>query len=274
MDPQHFIAYGIFFVVVAIELLIASKSNRKLYQGKDFINNIILGLLTTLFMFIIKGVFIGLFTLCNKIALFNIGMVWWSWIILLLINDLVFYTFHRMSHVVRILWAFHVAHHSSTRYNFSTSVRNNFLIQTFRLFFWTPIALIGFDPVAIILMDSIAYFYQLFVHTQTIKSLNVFEWFLNTPSHHRVHHGSNPEYIDKNYGAILIIWDRLFRTFRKETAPVKFGITKNIDRQTVPNIMFHEFIAIGKDIVRSRSPGEALNYIFNHPGWGYQQRIL
>jgi sterol desaturase/sphingolipid hydroxylase (fatty acid hydroxylase superfamily) len=131
--------------------------------------------------------------------------------------------------------------------------------------------MIGFDPLAIILMDSVAYFYQLFVHTQMIRNLGFFEWFGNTPSHHRVHHGSNPVYIDKNYGAMLILWDRLFGTFRKEEEPVRFGITKNIDPQSVPNILFHEFVAIGKDVMRSGSLSDALHYIFGHPGWGYQK---
>ncbi len=248
METQHFAAYGIFFVVVAIELLISFRRNLSLYQGRDITNNILLGILTTGFMLLGKGIFLAFFTFCNRFAPFDIGMTWWSWIVLFLLNDLIFYWFHRISHEVRILWAFHVAHHSSTNYNFSTAVRNNFLIQTFRYVAWAPIALIGFDPVAIILMDSLAYFYQLFVHTQTIRSLSLFEWFLNTPSHHRVHHGTNPGYIDKNYGAILIVWDRLFGTFREEQEPAKFGITKQVDPQNIPNILFHEFIAIGKDV--------------------------
>jgi sterol desaturase/sphingolipid hydroxylase (fatty acid hydroxylase superfamily) len=271
MDPQHFIAYGVFFLVVTLEAVFSSKQHLKLYQGRDIANNLVLGLFTTLFMIIAKGMFLAFFTLCNRVALFDIGMQWWTWIVLFLFNDLVFYWFHRINHEVRILWAFHVAHHSSTHYNFSTAVRNNFLIQTFRYVAWAPIALVGFDPIAIILMDSIAYFYQLFVHTQTIRRLGFFEWFLNTPSHHRVHHGYNPDYIDKNYGAILIIWDKIFGTFLKETEPAKFGITKNIDPQNVPNILFHEFIAIGKDVARSRKFTHALNYIFGHPGWGYEK---
>ncbi len=273
MDTQHFLAYGIFFVVVAFELLFSLRQNLKLYQGRDFTNNIVLGILTTLFMLLGKGTFLAFFAFCNRFAPFDIGMTWWSWIVLFLLNDLIFYWFHRLSHEVRLYWAFHVAHHSSQNYNFSTAVRNNFLIQTFRYVAWAPIALLGFDPVAIILMDSLAYFYQLFVHTQTIRSFSWFEWLLNTPSHHRVHHGINPGYIDKNYGAILIIWDRLFGTFEKEREPAKFGITKQVDPQNVPNILFHEFIAIGKDVGKSRTISDRLHYIFGHPGWGYDQAI-
>jgi sterol desaturase/sphingolipid hydroxylase (fatty acid hydroxylase superfamily) len=274
MDTQHFIAYGIFFVVVALESVLSFRRNIDLYQGRDFFNNIVLGLFTTILMIIGKGTFLAFFALCNRVAPFDIGMTWWSWIILFLVNDIIFYWFHRFSHVIRIFWAFHVAHHSSENYNFSTAVRNNFLIQTFRYMAWAPLALIGFDPVAIILMDSIAYFYQLFVHTQLIRNMGFFEWFLNTPSHHRVHHGSNTEYIDKNYGAILIIWDKLFGTFRKEGEPVRFGITKNIDPQNVPNILFHEFISIGKDVGRSGSLSNALGYIFGHPGWSHNKTLL
>ncbi len=235
----------------------------------DISNNIILGILANLFLLVTKGLFLGFFILCNKVAPFDIGLTWWSWILLFLLNDFVFYWFHRISHVVRILWAFHVAHHSSEQYNFSTAVRNNFLIQTFRYFAWAPIALLGFDPLAIILMDSLAYMYQLFVHTQTIRSLGIFERFLNTPSHHRVHHGSNPEYIDKNYGAILIIWDKMFGTYQKEEAAVRFGITKPVQPQNVPNILFHEFIDIGRDMGKSTCLVDALRYIFGHPGWNF-----
>ncbi len=250
MDTQPFLAYGIFFVVVTFELYFSLRRYLSLYQGRDITNNIVLGILTTLFMFASKAIYLAFFTFCNRFAPFDIGMTWWSWIVLFLLNDLIFYWFHRLSHEVRIFWAFHVAHHSSLIYNFSTAVRNNFLIQTFRYVAWAPIALIGFDPVAIILMDSLAYFYQLFVHTQTIRSLSWFEWLLNTPSHHRVHHGYNPVYIDKNYGTILIIWDRLFGTFRKEQERAMFGITRQIDPQNVANILYHKFIAIGKDAVR------------------------
>ena len=271
MDTQHFLAYGIFFVVVAFELLFGLRRNLSLYQGRDITNNIVLGILTTLLMLAGKGIFLAFFTFCNRFAPFDVGMTWWSWIVLFLLNDLIFYWFHRISHEVRIFWAFHVAHHSSLNYNFSTAVRNNFLIQTFRYVAWAPLALIGFDPVAIILMDSLAYFYQLFVHTQMIRSLSWFEWILNTPSHHRVHHGYNPGYIDKNYGAILIVWDRLFGTFKEEQEPAKFGITKQVDPQNILNILFHEFITIGKDVGKSRSISDGLRFIFGHTGWGYHQ---
>jgi sterol desaturase/sphingolipid hydroxylase (fatty acid hydroxylase superfamily) len=100
----------------------------------------------------------------------------------------------------------------------------------------------------------------------------LFEWILNTPSHHRVHHGYNPGYIDKNYGAILILWDRLFGTFTKEEEPARFGITKQINPQTLPNILFHEFLAIGKDLGRTRSLRDGLHCVFGHPGLSYQKQ--
>jgi sterol desaturase/sphingolipid hydroxylase (fatty acid hydroxylase superfamily) len=267
MELRHFVAYGIFFLVVGLESLIASRRNLALYQGRDFSNNILLGLFTTILMVIGKGTFLAFFAFCNRFAPFHIGMVWWSWIVLFFLNELMFYWFHRLSHEIRILWAFHVAHHSSVHYNFSTAVRNNFFIQFFRYLAWAPAALIGFDPFAIILMDSIAYFYQLFVHTQLVRNLGFLDWFMNTPSNHRVHHGTNPQYIDRNYGAAIILWDRLFGSYQKEEENVRFGITRNIRRQSVPVIMFHEFVAIGRDIARSGSPGTALRYIFGHPGW-------
>jgi len=271
MDPQHFIAYGIFFVLFGLELLFSVRKHLGLYKADDTINNLLLGLFTTTFLIIGKGTFLAVFTFFNNITLFNIEMHWWAWIILFILNELIFYFVHRISHVVRFFWAFHVTHHNSVNYNFSTSVRNNFLIQTFRYGFYIPLALIGFPAWAIILMDSIAYFYQLIVHTQTIRSWGFLEHFMNTPSHHRVHHASNPAYIDKNYGAILIIWDKLFGTFKKEEEPVRFGITKNIEKNNLIQPLFSEMIDIGKDLGKSRSVSDVFNTLFNHPGWRYER---
>jgi len=121
------------------------------------------------------------------------------------------------------------------------------------------------------MMDSLAYFYQLLVHTQVVRSWGFLEYFMNTPSHHRVHHGSNPAYIDKNYGAMLIIWDKLFGTFQKEEEPVRFGITHNIKKNNVIEPLFREMIEIGKDIGRSESVADVFNSLFNHPGWRYER---
>ena len=271
MDIQHLIAYSLFFLLVAIEITVSYVKALNIYKTDDTINNLVFGILTTGFLIIGKGTFLFVFTFFNEASLFSIEMTWWAWIILFVLNELIFFFVHWVSHTVRFFWAFHVTHHNSVNYNFSTAVRNNFLIQTFRYGFYIPLALVGFPAWAIILMDSIAYFYQLIVHTQVIRSWGFLENFMNTPSHHRVHHGSNPAYIDKNYGAILIIWDKLFGTFKKEDEPVNFGITKNIEKNNVIEPLFREMIDIGKDLGKAEGASDVFNTLFNHPAWRYKR---
>jgi sterol desaturase/sphingolipid hydroxylase (fatty acid hydroxylase superfamily) len=124
----------------------------------------------------------------------HVSDYWWSWIILLFLNDMLFYGFHFLSHISRLFWASHVVHHNSLVMNFTTSVRGVFIIMSYRFLFFTPLAIIGFRPEDIILMDQISFFYQLIIHTETIRSWGFLQWFMNSPSHHRVHHASNPQY--------------------------------------------------------------------------------
>jgi sterol desaturase/sphingolipid hydroxylase (fatty acid hydroxylase superfamily) len=172
-----------------------------------------------------------------------------------------------ISHISRIFWASHVVHHNSEILNFTTSIRSIFLIQSYRFVFFIPLAIIGFSPAQIILMDEIAFFYQLFLHTDTMKSWGFLELFMNTPSHHRVHHGKNPQYLDKNYAAVLIIWDRFFGTFEKEVEKPVYGLVNNLQTENVFVVGFHEFTGIIKDIAKSKSFSEVAGILFNHPGW-------
>jgi sterol desaturase/sphingolipid hydroxylase (fatty acid hydroxylase superfamily) len=144
--------------------------------------------------------------------------------------------------------------------------------MSYRFIFWIPLALIGFEPGAIILMDAIAYFYQLPIHTETMRSWGFLELFLNTPSHHRVHHGSNPQYLDRNYEAVMILWDRLFGTFEPEEEKVVYGLTKDIESDNILVVAFHEFVDIFRDLREAKSLNEAWHLVWNHPGWKYEQR--
>jgi sterol desaturase/sphingolipid hydroxylase (fatty acid hydroxylase superfamily) len=139
--------------------------------------------------------------------------------------------------------------------------------MSYRFLFYTPLAIIGFKPVDIILMDQITFFYQLIIHTEIIRSWGFLEWFMNTPSHHRVHHASNPQYMDKNFAAIFIIWDRLFGTFAKEVEKPVYGLLRNLETENIIIVSFHEFIAMIRDIAKARSFSEVMNLLFNHPGW-------
>lgn len=271
MEPQDIGAILIFFLVVAIEMIVGAVRHIKLYKGKDTINNIVLGLVTSLFKsFVMYGPVLAFYSLFkdNGWALFpKINQFWWAWIILLFAMDFLFYWFHLLSHISRIFWASHVVHHNSQHFNFTTSIRGIFVIMTYRFLFFAPLAIIGFNPIHIILMNQILFFYQLFIHTKTIKSWGVLEWFMNTPSHHRVHHASNPQYLDKNYAAIFIIWDRMFGTFEPEVEEPVYGLITNLDTDNIFIVGFHEFIAIFNDLFKAKSFSDGVHLLFDHPGW-------
>jgi len=192
---------------------------------------------------------------------------WWSWVALLFAEDLCYYTFHRSSHRVRVLWASHVQHHSSQRYNFSTALRQEWTgFGTF--VFWVPLALAGFPVWAIYLQQSVSLLYQFFLHTERVHLLpRPIELVMNTPSHHRVHHGVNAQYIDKNYGGILIIWDRLFRSFEAEVEHPRYGITTQLTTYNPFRVAFHEWYDMGHDMRAAPSLADKVRYAIKPPGW-------
>ncbi|MFR9776559.1 sterol desaturase family protein [Micromonospora sp. MS34] len=192
---------------------------------------------------------------------------WWTWVIVFFADDIAYYWFHRLHHEVRVLWASHVVHHSSVYYNLSTALRQSWTPMT-SLPFWLPLALLGIPPWMIFLQQSISLLYQFFLHTERINVLpRPVELIFNTPSHHRVHHGSNAEYLDRNYGGILIVWDRLFGTFEPERAAVRYGLTKNITTYNPLRVATHEFAAIWSDARAARTWRDRLGYVFGRPGW-------
>ena len=174
--------------------------------------------------------------------------LWWVWVVVFFADDLAYYWFHRAHHEVRILWASHVVHHSSQHYNLSTALRQTWT-PFGSLLFWAPLALVGIPPWAIFLMQSVSLLYQFFLHTERVERLpGPVEWVMNTPSHHRVHHGMNSAYLDRNYGGILIIWDRLFRTFEPEGERVVYGLTTQLRTFNPLVVATHEYVSIWRDV--------------------------
>jgi sterol desaturase/sphingolipid hydroxylase (fatty acid hydroxylase superfamily) len=174
--------------------------------------------------------------------LFDIEMGPLSFIALMVAQDFCYYWFHRASHRVRWMWAAHVVHHSSENMNFSTAFRQSLMYPFAGMWvFWLPLVVIGFDPNWVVFVVLLNLGLQFFVHTQAIKSLGPLEWVFNTPSHHRVHHGRNPQYIDKNYAGVLIIWDKLFGTFEPEVETVIYGITKPVNSFNPLKVTFSEW---------------------------------
>lgn len=190
-----------------------------------------------------------------------------TWIALFVADDLAYYAYHRTHHTIRVFWASHVVHHSSRHYNLSTALRQTWTPFT-AVPFWILLAFAGFAPWMILLQQSVSLLYQFFIHTERVGKLWwPIEYVFNTPSHHRVHHGSNPRYLDTNYGGILIVWDRLFGTFEPEGERVVFGLTKNIDTFNPVRVATHEYVAIWRDIKSARSWRSVLGHLFRGPGW-------
>lgn len=173
----------------------------------------------------------------------------WEWLALVVAEDLCFYLFHRASHRVRILWASHVTHHSSRAFNLSVAFRQSW-IPFLGVVFWLPLALVGFDPLMIMTVQVISLFYQELLHTQLAPRLGPVEWIFNTPRHHAVHHGSNAPYLDKNYGGVLIVWDRLFGTLATVSEPIRFGLTHDLRSHNPIVIVGHEWFAMAREVWR------------------------
>jgi len=190
-----------------------------------------------------------------------------TWVALFFADDFVYYWYHRTHHTIRILWASHVVHHSSEFYNLSTALRQPWTPFS-SLPYWIPLAFLGFSPWMILLQQSVSLVYQFFIHTERIDRLwKPIELVMNTPSHHRVHHGSNQQYLDRNYGGILIVWDRLFRTFEVEGERVRYGLTKNVDTFNPVRVAVHEFAAIGRDLRNATTWKDRWGYVSKGPGW-------
>ncbi|MCU1398365.1 MAG: hypothetical protein JWN62_1474 [Acidimicrobiales bacterium] len=197
----------------------------------------------------------------------NIGSRKHSLLGAMVLWDLLYYWNHRWMHEVRVLWANHVSHHSSERYNLSTALRQPWSSLTMAWVF-APMPLLGFPAKVTMRAGQLNLLYQYWIHTEAIDRLpKPIELVFNTPSHHRAHHGANQQYLDKNYGGILIIWDRLFGTFEPEVRRLKYGLTKNISTHNPFRIAYHEYAAIARDVNSARGLRHKLGHVFGKPGW-------
>ena len=202
-----------------------------------------------------------------QFRLIDLGTGVAAWVVAMIGWDFAYYWLHRFEHQSRLLWAAHVNHHSSEYYNLSTALRQA-LLPVAAIVFFPPLALIGVRPWIIAVSGGFNLVYQYWIHTEAIDKLpRWFEFVFNTPSHHRVHHGSQRQYLDRNHGGILIIWDRMFGTFQAEGERVRYGLTKNIHSYSLWTIFSHELVAIWHDVGSTRSWRERWNYTFAGPGW-------
>ncbi|ULC58359.1 sterol desaturase family protein [Flaviramulus sp. BrNp1-15] len=268
------ILYAIPFFILSmiIELYVTIKEGIKTYETKDAFSSIAMGLGNVFLGYFSKAlVLLSFFFIYENFRLFTIPVVWWSFILLFFLDDFAYYWFHRISHECRLFWASHVVHHSSQHYNLSTALRQTWSGGFYSFIFWLWLPLLGFHPGMIMLQMSVSLLYQFWIHTEAINKLpKWFEAIMNTPSHHRVHHGSNPLYLDRNHAGILIIWDKMFGTFQPELDEEKviYGLVKNINTYNPIKIAFIEWINMFKDAFSGKkSLKNRLLYLIKPPGW-------
>ncbi len=274
-------AIPVFFLLMLLEAVVLTREARedaidrtaeeqakKGYALQDTATSLAMGLGSQVVPVAITTVLgLGGYLVLWNLTPFDLGSGWVAWTVAILGKDFVYYWFHRASHEMRFLWAAHVVHHSSEHYNLSTALRQS----------WTPLTswpfgavliLLGVNPALYVLATSINLLYQFWIHTEAIGKLwRPIEWLFNTPSHHRVHHGMNPQYLDKNYGGILIVFDRLFGTFEPEVEPVRYGITKPLNSYNPFWVAAHEYVAIVRDMRSDRRWAHRAGRLVHGPGW-------
>lgn len=267
----------IFFLLIGIELAVERFSHRKLYRLPDAIANLSCGITSQLSGLFLKVLAIGVYeVLFSNFAFLHLERNWIYWVALFFLVDFAYYWGHRMSHEINLFWGGHVVHHQSEEYNLSVALRQSSFQTVWTFSFNLPLALLGFETLDFALMSALNTLYQFWIHTETINKLGFLEHFLNTPSHHRVHHGRNPKYIDKNHAGTLIIWDKLFGTFQPEEERPTYGITKPINSWNAVWANFSHYVTMSKDLKRISKWNDKVKYLFKKPGWlpeslgGYQ----
>ncbi len=265
----------VYFITIAAELYWLRQHSGEYasaqYSWADFFANVSLGLLYQATEKL-SGIFVlAIYYALFDFRLFDIPTTFWSVALLFLLQDFLYYWFHRASHNIRWMWASHVAHHSSQRLNFSTAFRQSLTYPISGMWlFWVPLVMLGFPPETVIMVVLLNLFYQFFIHSQVVPKLGKFEWLFNTPRHHRVHHAHNADYIDKNFGGILIIWDRLFGTFveEKETQACRYGIPRQVNTYNPITLSFHEWRDMFSDaFAPGKTLRQRLRHLFGYPAW-------
>ncbi|GAA1884438.1 sterol desaturase family protein [Streptantibioticus ferralitis] len=237
------------------------------YTAKDTATSLSMGLGSLLFDATWKIPIVAIYTAVYELTPLRVPVLWWTIPLMLLAQDFFYYWSHRGHHVVRILWACHVVHHSSRNFNLSTALRQPWTTLTVWPFY-LPMIACGVHPAALAFCSSANLVYQFWVHTERIGKLpRPVEFVLNTPSHHRVHHASQGGYLDRNFGGILIIWDRLFGSFVPEVEPPVYGLTKNILTHNPLRVATHEYAAIAQDLAAARTWRDRVGHLLRGPGW-------
>ena len=293
MDFTNPLVYGVpvFLGLIALELSYSKVfDNRQLYKWKDLISSVSLGVGSAILGALIKTISIivvfnfaydlfnpmvnGIRT--NIMGWDSFGYAWYVWIICMLLDDFTYYWFHRQNHMIRFLWAAHIVHHSSDNFNLGTAVRNGWFTIFYKPFFYVWIVIIGFPPEMLVVCLGIEALWQFQLHTQYIKKLGVLETFVNTHTMHQVHHAKNIEYMDKNHGGFLNIFDRVFGTWKEldDSISIEYGVSLPPNSYNLYVILTHEYKNIWEDLKKSKKWNDKFMYIFGPPGWSHDGSSL
>ncbi|CAN5281724.1 sterol desaturase family protein [soil metagenome] len=272
------LAIPVFFLLIGIELLIDRLRKTNYYRFNDAITNLSLGVGSQ-----VTGIFLKLFTFIGYLYLYNnfrlttmpsLDKGFEPWLVVVTFTvlfvgvDFFYYWFHRLAHEISVLWGSHVVHHQSEEYNLTVALRQAWLQSAFSWVFYLPLAILGFEPVMFLTVGSFQTLYQFWIHTKAINKMpRWFEYVFNTPSHHRVHHGVNPKYIDRNHGGTLIIFDRMFGTFQDEEEEVVYGITSQTKSWNPLWVNFNYWGDLFKEVGRAHNVKDAIKMLVLKPGW-------
>ncbi|MEL7368265.1 MAG: sterol desaturase family protein [Myxococcota bacterium] len=260
-------AIPVFFLLIGVEVLVARWRGAPVYRFSDSIADLGCGIVQQIVSGLRKGLVIALYIFLYEFRLADIPYAWWGWLIAFLGVDFAYYWFHRLSHEINFMWAAHVVHHQSEEYNLTVALRQSAFQGFFSFWFYMPLALVGVPPLMFGTMAALNTLYQFWIHTRLIGRMGWLEHIINTPSHHRVHHGQNPKYIDKNHAGSLIIWDKMFGTFQAEEEEPIYGVTEPVSSWNVLWANVHVWVDSWHRFKAATTMSDKLKVWFGKPGF-------
>lgn len=262
-------AIALYVGLILLELVLELVTRSRHYRLKDTLCSMSTGVMYSLVQLAMRGLSLATLFYVSQFAVFHIENSWWTIALCYVAVDFIFYWHHRIIHEVRLGWAAHIVHHSSTQYNMGgTALRQSIVEAVYEPWFYVPLVLLGFEPIMVLIALQLNLVYMFWPHTQHIGKLHPWiEWLFVTPAHHRVHHARNLDYLDKNYSGTFIVWDRLFGTFAEEREAPKFGVLTPVNSDNPFVVTFKSWVDLLRDLRSCRSPLDVLGYLFMPPGW-------
>jgi sterol desaturase/sphingolipid hydroxylase (fatty acid hydroxylase superfamily) len=262
----------VYLILIGLEIIFSHFRSVRTYSFPDTVENFYLMLLNMFLDVLLRSFYLTVFIFLFRFQFHHWGYSWLYWLSLLIGLDFMYWLLHYVDHHCRFFWAIHVTHHSSEEFNLTVGFRSSVFQPLYRFLFFAPLSLAGFRPMDILLMYSITQIYGILIHTRLVGKLGFLEYIFATPSNHRVHHGSNIKYLDRNMGMVFIIWDVLFGTFTEEDEQVRYGLTENMTSHRPDHIIFHEWKNIYRDVISTSKIRYKFMYIFGPPGWSHDGR--